>query len=283
MNIQKYRQDVRAICRQWFVDGHTIAFVPTMGNLHAGHLKLVEKAKKIADKVVVSIFVNPLQFGESEDYLIYPKTIELDCEKLADHVIDLLFIPEVEDIYSGKLSAATFIEVPSLSDMLCGVSRPGHFRGVATIVNKFFNIVQPTVALFGKKDFQQLMVIKRMVSDLNMPITIVAVETVREPDGLAMSSRNAYLKPDERELAPLIFNSLSTAMQRILSGDKRYSDIEAAMTCLLDQANLKTEYFCIRNAIDLSAADAATEEFVVLAAVYLGSTRLIDNLSFSLK
>lgn len=283
MNIQTQGKDVHSICQQWFIDGKTIAFVPTMGNLHAGHLKLVEKAQQVADKVVVSIFVNPLQFGENEDYLIYPKTIDLDCEKLADHVVDLLFVPEVEDIYPSKLSAATFIEVPSLSEILCGVSRPRHFRGVATIVNKLFNIVRPTVALFGKKDFQQFMVIRRMVSDLNMSITIVGVETVREPDGLAMSSRNAYLKPGERELAPLLFNSLSKAMESILSGDKHYSDIEAAMKRLLDQADLNTEYFSIRNAIDLSVADAATEEFVVCVAVYLGSTRLIDNLSFSLK
>ena len=219
MNIQTQGKDVHSICQQWFIDGKTIAFVPTMGNLHAGHLKLVEKAQQVADKVVVSIFVNPLQFGENEDYLIYPKTIDLDCEKLADHVVDLLFVPEVEDIYPSKLSAATFIEVPSLSEILCGVSRPQHFRGVATIVNKLFNIVRPTVALFGKKDFQQFMVIRRMVSDLNMSITIVGVETVREPDGLAMSSRNAYLKPGERELAPLLFNSLSKAMESILSGD----------------------------------------------------------------
>jgi len=283
MNIQKYSDGVRSICQQWCLDGSSIAFVPTMGNLHAGHLQLVEAAHQIADKVVVSIFVNPLQFGENEDFLTYPKTIEQDSEKLSSHAVDLLFLPTVEEIYPAKLSAATYVEVPSLADILCGVSRPGHFRGVATIVNKLFNIVKPSVAVFGKKDYQQLMVIKCMVSDLNMPVSIMGVDTVREQDGLAMSSRNGYLSSEERSRASIIFKTLCSARDSILSGDRQYAEIEAAMTCQLNQANLRTEYFSIRSALDLSVAELLTNDFVLLTAVQLGSTRLIDNLSFTVK
>lgn len=283
MNIQKHSENVHSICHQWCIERQTIAFVPTMGNLHAGHLKLVEKAQQLADKIVVSIFVNPLQFGENEDYSVYPRTIDEDREKLADHVVDLLFVPEVHDIYPNAPSESTIVEVPTLSGILCGASRPRHFSGVATVVNKFFNIIQPNIAVFGKKDFQQLMIIKRMVNDLNMPLTIVGEETIREQDGLATSSRNAYLTTDERERAPLLFHSLSKAKQRILSGDKQFTDIEDAMKLTLNQQKLTTEYFSIRNATDLIVADVNTKDFVVLAAVYLGSTRLIDNLSFSLK
>jgi len=215
MNIQEHAHDVSAICRQWCKEGETIAFVPTMGNLHAGHLRLVDKAKQRADKVVVSIFVNPLQFAKNEDYSMYPRTIDQDCEKLADYAVDLLFVPETKNIYPDDLDQTTFIDVPTLSSILCGVSRPKHFRGVATVVNKLFNIVQPNIAVFGKKDFQQLVIIKRMVEDLNMPITVVGEDTVREEDGVAMSSRNVHLNSEERKRASTLYQSLSIAKNEL--------------------------------------------------------------------
>ncbi len=280
MDILKNSLDVQSTCCQ--LQG-TIAFVPTMGNLHAGHMQLVDAAKQLADHVVVSIFVNPLQFGESDDFSRYPRTLEQDIEKLKNLHVDLLFTPDAHHILPADINTTTFVEVPALSDILEGECRPHHFRGVTTIVNKLFNIVQPDVAVFGKKDFQQLMIIQHMVNDLNMPVSIVGEETVRESDGLAMSSRNSRLDPDERQRAPALFTALSAAQTRILSGDKNHHDIEEAMKSTLQQAGFKIDYFTIRNTANLAPVDAQTTDLVILAAVYLGSTRLIDNLSFSLQ
>ena len=284
MDILKNSLDVQSTCCQ--LPG-TIAFVPTMGNLHAGHMQLVDVAKRLADHVVVSIFVNPLQFGDNfgnnKDFSSYPRTLEQDIEKLKNLNVDLLFTPDGDHILPADINTTTFVEVPALSDILEGECRPHHFRGVTTIVNKLFNIVQPDMAVFGKKDFQQLMIIQQMVNDLNMPVSIVGEETVRESDGLAMSSRNSRLGADERQRAPGLFTALSEAQSRILSGDKNYHDIEDAMKSRLQQAGFSIDYFTIRNATNLAPVDAQTTDLVILAAVCLGSTRLIDNLSFSLQ
>ena len=280
MDILKNSLDVQSTCCQ--LQG-TIAFVPTMGNLHAGHMQLVDAAKQLADHVVVSIFVNPLQFGDSEDFSSYPRTLEQDIEKLKSLNVDLLFTPDGRHILPADINTTTFVEVPALSDILEGECRPHHFRGVTTIVNKLFNIVQPDVAVFGKKDFQQLMIIQQMVNDLNMPVSIVGEETVRENDGLAMSSRNSRLDPGERQQASVLLTALSEAQTRILSRDKDHHDIEDAMKCMLQQAGFKIDYFTSRNAANLAPVDAQTTDLVILAAAYLGSTRLIDNLSFSLQ
>lgn len=284
MDILKNSLDVQSTCCQ--LPG-TIAFVPTMGNLHAGHMQLVDVAKRIADHVVVSIFVNPLQFGDNfgnnKDFSSYPRTLEQDIEKLKNLNVDLLFTPDGDHILPADINTTTFVEVPALSDILEGECRPHHFRGVTTIVNKLFNIVQPDMAVFGKKDFQQLMIIQQMVNDLDMPVSIVGEETVRESDGLAMSSRNSRLGADERQRAPGLFTALSEAQSRILSGDKNYHDIEDAMKSRLQQADFNIDYFTIRNATNLAPVDAQTTDLVILAAVCLGSTRLIDNLSFSLQ
>ena len=284
MDILKNSLDVQSTCCQ--LPG-TIAFVPTMGNLHAGHMQLVDVAKRLADHVVVSIFVNPLQFGDNfgnnKDFSSYPRTLEQDIEKLKNLNVDLLFTPDGDHILPADINTTTFVEVPALSDILEGECRPHHFRGVTTIVNKLFNIVQPDMAVFGKKDFQQLMIIQQMVNDLDMPVSIVGEETVRESDGLAMSSRNSRLGADERQRAPGLFTALSEAQSRILSGDKNYHDIEDAMKSRLQQAGFSIDYFTIRNATNLAPVDAQTTDLVILAAVCLGSTRLIDNLSFSLQ
>lgn len=271
---------LRKTVNTWRMAGERIAFVPTMGNLHAGHLKLVEEAKKSADRVIASIFVNPTQFGVDEDFDAYPRTEEDDKQKLEADGVDLLFLPTVSEMY-GK-DAKTVVSVKDLSTLCCGASRPGHFDGVATVVCKLFNMVQPNVAFFGQKDFQQLAIIRTMVSDLNIPVKIRSVEIVRESSGLAMSSRNGYLKPEQLQVAPKLYQALCAARDEILSGEKRYSVIENEAVTYLQNAGFVPDYFSVRSADDLHKADKRDTDLVVLAAAKLGRTRLIDNICISL-
>ena len=256
--------------------GKRIAFVPTMGNLHQGHLELIRAARDKAEFVVASIFVNPMQFGQGEDFDKYPRTETADAKKLDAHGCNLLFLPSVETMYAKPLEQQTRVEVPGLSDILCGASRAGHFVGVTTIVNKLFNLVQPDVAVFGEKDFQQLMVIRRMVDELYMPIAIVGVPIVREADGLAMSSRNGYLETQQRKLAPRLHGIMQELAEQIRAGETDYPAMEKATADLIDRAGFKTDYLVIRRVSDLEQPQA-TDDKVILAAAYLGSTRLIDN------
>jgi len=272
--------ELRAHVEPWRRGGN-VAFVPTMGNLHAGHLSLVREARKLADRVVVSIFVNPLQFGAGEDFASYPRTLEQDARMLADEGTDLLFAPSVQTMYSRPQEQQTRVEVPVISDLLCGAYRPGHFVGVATVVCKLFNMVQPDVAVFGKKDFQQLMVIRRMVDDLAMPVSVVGVETMREPDGLAMSSRNGYLTPQERATAPVLHRVLSGLAQKLQEGSDDYAGLQAQTARELDANGFTTDYIAIRRAADLLEPAAGESDLVALVAAYLGKARLIDNIEVS--
>jgi pantoate--beta-alanine ligase len=253
-----------------------------MGNLHAGHLGLMARGREVADRVVASIFVNPLQFGPSEDFAAYPRTLETDAVRLAEAGVDLLFAPTVEVMYPQGQEALTRIEVPGLSDILCGASRPGHFSGVATVVNKLFNQVQPDAAVFGQKDWQQLMVIRRMVADLDMPVEIIGVPTRREDDGLAMSSRNGYLSEQERQQAPQLFATLQAMAARLQTGERDFAAIEAEGGASLEAAGLKPDYLSIRRATDLVLPTDGDTDLVILAAAYLGRARLIDNLPLGL-
>lgn len=270
---------IREVINEWRLAGKTVAFVPTMGNLHAGHLHLVSRAKKSADCVVVSIFVNPTQFGVGEDFEAYPRTEREDQEKLESEGVDLLFLPSVSDVYAPD--AKTTITVTGISDSYCGAFRPGHFSGVATVVCKLFNIVQPTVALFGLKDFQQFAVIKLMVRDLNIPVEIVGVDTVRESSGLALSSRNGYLTQDERMNASALYVSLCAARDAILAGNKNYEDVEKKAVQSIQQAGFQVDYFSVCRHSDLKKANLDDTDLVLLVAAKLGKTRLIDNVYFS--
>jgi pantoate--beta-alanine ligase len=269
--------DLRAKVAGWRATGERIACVPTMGNLHEGHLTLAREARKWADRVVASVFVNPLQFGAGEDLDAYPRTLEQDQRRLDETGCDLLFAPTVSVVYPRGQTGQTRVEVPGLSAILCGATRPGHFVGVATVVCKLFNMVQPDVALFGEKDFQQLLVIRRMVEDLNLPIEIVGVPTVRESDGLAMSSRNGYLSLPERQLAPTLYQSLSQAGESLCQG-VAIAAVEQAAVAAMREAGLQPDYVTVRVADDLRPATRDDQDLVILAAARLGRTRLIDNL-----
>ena len=269
--------ELRQRVLHWRRQGERIAFVPTMGNLHAGHGSLVSRATELADHVIVSVFVNPLQFGPNEDFAAYPRTPEDDKNLLRALQVELLFAPEVEDIYPDGQQTTARVHVPGLEDILCGAFRPGHFMGVATVVTKLLNLVQPDVALFGEKDFQQLMVIRRAATDLCMPVEIVGVPTTREPDGLAMSSRNRYLKPEQRAVAPKIFAALDRARLAIESGSTDYAALETAGAESLQQAGFRPDYFAIRDARTLQPPDANSKDLVVLTAARIGRARLIDN------
>lgn len=258
-----------------------IGFVPTMGNLHAGHLSLVETAKQAADLVVCSIFVNPMQFGQGEDYNSYPRTLDADKLRLEAAGTDFLFAPSVEEIYPKPQSHQTQVIVPFVSDILCGASRPGHYTGVATIVTKLFNMVRPGLAVFGQKDYQQLHIIRQMVEDLAMPIEVIACPTVREADGLAMSSRNGYLTAAERKVAPRLYQSLLTAADSIRKG-VALKTVKQVACAQLAAAGFQCDYFEIRDAFTLLEPDASARELVLLVAAYLGKPRLIDNLRVSL-
>ncbi len=264
--------------RRWKEAGEIVAFVPTMGNLHGGHLALVDMARARADHVVVSIFVNPLQFGPEEDYAAYPRTIDDDRALLVDARVDALFLPTVAEIYPRGEDQATFVEVPGVSDILCGAFRPGHFRGVATVVAKLFNLVQPDLSVFGAKDYQQLVVIRRMAEDLCFPLEIVACPTGRESDGLAMSSRNRYLTEAERRLAPRLHATLEEAVARITGGERDWTAIQSAALARLRDLGFRPDYFEVRDAVSLAPPAEDAAELVVLAAAWLGRARLIDNL-----
>lgn len=269
---------VRERVRRWRREGQLVAFVPTMGNLHAGHLSLIEAARKRGDRFVASIFVNPMQFGPNEDFAHYPRTPEQDERMLAEAGCDLMFMPDVAEVYPRGPDHGTRVFVPELSTILCGEFRPGHFQGVSTVVAKLFNIVQPDIAVFGEKDFQQLTIIRRMVADLCMPIEIIGAPTVREPDGLAMSSRNQYLTPEERRIAPVIYQTLKKAVERLRAGDRDFEGIERSSREALTAAGLRPDYFAIREAAELAVPGPQSTDLVVLTAARLGKVRLIDNL-----
>ncbi|MBO2686789.1 pantoate--beta-alanine ligase [Shewanella algae] len=272
--------EIRARVWEWRQKGETVAFVPTMGNLHQGHVSLILEAARRADHVVASIFVNPLQFGKNEDLDAYPRTLGADQQKLTEAGCELLFTPTPELIYPKGLDAQTFVEVPGISDELCGASRPGHFRGVATIVCKLFNIVQPDIALFGRKDYQQLLVIKTMVTDLSLPIEVIGVETVREDSGLALSSRNGYLTEAEKARAPKLKASMDKLAEAIVLGQ----DIDQAISNAKEfqrAAGLEPDYLEVREASSLKPVSSDDKSLVILAAAYLGKARLIDNMTLS--
>lgn len=271
--------ELQKIIKNWRLAQERIAFVPTMGNLHDGHLKLVHEARQHADRVVVSIFVNPTQFGAGEDFANYPRTEQEDIKKLQAVSADLLFLPSADEMYAPN--AKTTISVPGIADLHCGASRPGHFNGVATVVCKLFNMVQPDSAVFGLKDFQQLAVIRMMVRDLNIPVQIIGVATVREASGLAMSSRNGYLTAQEKAIAPLLYQTLCTARAAVLAGNLPYPEIERDALQFLQQAGFKPDYFSVCRSSDLTKAKPEDTDLVLLAAVKLGITRLIDNVYFS--
>ncbi|NOZ53275.1 MAG: pantoate--beta-alanine ligase [Gammaproteobacteria bacterium] len=279
-------QRIRAQVRQWRVAGETLALVPTMGNLHRGHLHLVDVAKKNADRVVVSVFVNPLQFVPGTDFENYPRTLDHDIEKLVSHGIDAVFVPEVESLFANAVQSTTKVSVPELSNVLCGRFRPGHFDGVTTIVTKLFNIIQPDVAVFGEKDYQQLVIIKRMVADLSFATKVLGVETIRESGGLAMSSRNQYLTQDQHENAINLYKVLLGIVRRIKAlrlsnalSDNELRCIEQQSLQYLSDLDFKPDYIQICDATRLTPATTSTKNMRVLAAAWLGEARLIDNLA----
>lgn len=274
--------ELRTTVAQWRQAGERVALVPTMGNLHAGHLQLVDRARSEAERVVVSIFVNPLQFGDAGggDFDRYPRTFSEDRRKLSmlDAAPDALFSPSVAEVYPGGFEQETRVEVPVISNILCGAFRPGHFVGVATIVTKLFNMVQPDVAIFGEKDFQQLLVIRRLATDLCFPIKIIGLPTMREKSGLAMSSRNQYLSVEERKRAAVLYQTLLQAQQQIVSGDKDFTAIQAQASARLSEAGFRPEYVELRRRQDLLPASDEDRELVMLVAAWLGEARLIDNI-----
>lgn len=278
-SIEKLREEIQ----NWRENQQTIAFVPTMGNLHPGHLRLVEHAKTLANKVVVSIFVNPLQFGINEDFAKYPRTLQQDADKLESLNNELLFYPQATEIYPHGMEQLTQILVPTrLKNTLCGHFRQGHFDGVATVVNLLFQIVQPHYAIFGLKDFQQFIVIQRMVADLHIPVKIIGMPTVREADGLAMSSRNQYLTATERQLAPQLFQTLQAIQQQIAQGRNDYTTLCGQMAEHLQQQGFKVDYLAVCRQQDLAEATPEDSAIVILIAAWLGTTRLIDNLPYQL-
>ncbi|NOV32090.1 pantoate--beta-alanine ligase [Methylomonas sp. ZR1] len=270
---------LREVIRQWRQNGQSVGFVPTMGNLHAGHIKLVSTAKQQTDKAVVSIFVNPTQFGPNEDFASYPRTEQQDQEKLIASDADLLFLPSVTEMYPQ--ATQTGISVSGLSALHCGASRPGHFDGVALVVCKLLNMVQPDLLLLGEKDFQQLTLIRQMVADLNIPVAVQGVATVREDDGLAMSSRNGYLTDQQRQHAPKLYQALIAARDEILAGHVDYPAVTERQRQNLQQAGFAVDYFSICRSKDLLPASTCDANLLILAAAKLGTTRLIDNLYFS--
>lgn len=273
--------DLRSVITELRQTGRRIAFVPTMGNLHEGHLQLIRVARQQADCVVVSIFVNPLQFEPNEDFASYPRTLDEDKRKLQLLNVDLLYAPDEAGFYPRKKEELTIVEVPGISDILCGEKRPGHFRGVATVVNRLFNLVQPDVAVFGKKDYQQLLIIRLMTRDLGLPVEIVGVDTVREEDGLALSSRNRYLSNTEREVAPILHQVLMNMADEICQAGKVRDDVMHNASSKLEQAGFDVDYISIRRPSGFTEAREDDRELVILLAGRLGSTRLIDNIELS--
>ncbi|MCM2361572.1 pantoate--beta-alanine ligase [Pseudomonas sp. SR18] len=282
MNTVRTVRELRSAVAHARKAGKRIGFVPTMGNLHSGHATLVTKAVQQADFVVASIFVNPLQFGAGEDLDKYPRTLAADQEKLLQAGCNLLFAPTVEEMYPGGMTGQTRVSVPQLSEGLCGASRPGHFEGVATVVSKLFNMVQPDIAVFGQKDYQQLAVIRAMVHDLNMPIQIIGEPTVRAEDGLALSSRNGFLNAEERGIAPVLYRCLSQIAAAIKNGDHDFAALRAEQVKQIEAAGLRLDYLEVRQGVHLRPATPEDKDIVILVAAFLGTTRLIDNLHLNL-
>jgi pantoate--beta-alanine ligase len=278
MNTVKTVRELRAAVARARSEGKRIALVPTMGNLHSGHTALVTKAAQRADFVVASIFVNPLQFGPTEDLATYPRTLAADQEKLLQAGCHLLFTPTVEEMYPHGMADQTIVRVPVVSEGLCGGSRPGHFDGVSTVVSKLFNMVQPDIAVFGQKDFQQLAVVSALVRDLNMPIQIIGEPTVRAADGLALSSRNGYLTEAERATAPALYRVITHIGEALHNGEQNHAQLLDDGKKALEAAGFRPDYLEIRQAVTLRSATPDDHDLVVLGAAFLGKTRLIDNL-----
>lgn len=272
------RQHIRRL-RQ---EGKRVALVPTMGNLHDGHMKLVDEAKARADVVIVSIFVNPMQFDRPDDLVRYPRTLQEDCEKLNKRKVDYVFAPAVEEIYPQGLEGQTYVDVPGLSTMLEGTSRPGHFRGVSTIVSKLFNLIQPDIACFGEKDFQQLALIRKMVADMSYDIEIVGVPIIRAKDGLALSSRNSYLTAEQRKIAPGLHNVMNSIAEKLIAGNRELQEIIAIAEQELNEKGFRADDIQIRDADTLQELTETSKRAVILAAAWLGQARLIDNQSVTL-
>lgn len=262
-------------------EGKTIGFVPTMGNLHQGHLRLIETAREHADYIVTSIFVNPIQFGPNEDFDAYPRTLAQDSEKLTALGVDLLFAPSATEMYPFGIEDQIRVGTPKIANTLCGADRPDHFGGVTTVVCKLFNITQPDVAVFGEKDYQQLTIVRKMVTDLCMPIDIIAMPTVRESNGLALSSRNGNLRSTDAEIAPLLHQNLSTYKNKIITGQRNYVELEREATQILEEHGFAVDYFSICDQRSLTKASSHQQDLVILVAAKLGTVRLIDNIAFS--
>lgn len=277
MLITEKKTELRQIIQTWKTKGKKIAFVPTMGNLHEGHLTLIRQAKQLADYVVVSIFVNPIQFDRQEDLYAYPRTLTVDKKKLLNNQVDFLFIPTAETMYPNQQQLLS-IEIGEMGNILEGASRKGHFSGVATVVAKLFNLVQADFAVFGQKDFQQLMVIQKLVRDLNFPIKIIAGKTVRETNGLAMSSRNQYLTPKERKIAPNLYHILMQIKESIQQDKQNYPHLQQWAKQQLTKIGFNPDYIEIRRCSDLQPPQAIHDKLVILAAAWLGKARLIDNI-----
>lgn len=283
MQIVESILSLRGQIKTWRATGETIAFVPTMGNLHDGHISLVKKAQTLADKVVVSIFVNPLQFDDKQDLAKYPRTMQADVKKLMQAGCNLLFTPDTEVIYPQGFESHTFVHVPGMDDKLCGLERPGHFDGVATVVTKLFNMVQADVAVFGEKDYQQLLLIQKLVNDLNLPVKIVGAAIVREDNGLAMSSRNQHLSEAQKQQAAALYANLLELKQQLETGVEDFSALLQQAYTNITKAGFTLDYVDIRRADDLQIADPAVDkELRLLAAGRLGSVRLIDNIACNL-
>lgn len=268
---------LRQQIRRLRMEGKRVALVPTMGNLHDGHMKLVDEAKARADVVVVSIFVNPMQFDRPEDLARYPRTLQEDCEKLNKRKVDLVFAPSVKEIYPNGTETHTYVDVPGLSTMLEGASRPGHFRGVSTIVSKLFNLVQPDIACFGEKDFQQLALIRKMVADMGFDIEIVGVPIMRAKDGLALSSRNGYLTAEQRKIAPGLYKVLSSIADELQAGERDLDEIITIAGQELNEKGFRADDIQIRDADTLLEVSETSKRAVILVAAWLGDARLIDN------
>jgi pantoate--beta-alanine ligase len=276
--LAKGGEELRERVREWRQKGDHIALVPTMGNLHDGHLSLIDLARQHAERVVVSVFVNPTQFEPGGDFEKYPRTLAIDKRKLKRAKADLLFVPDLDTMYPFGTADATVVSVPKLRNDLCGAFRPGHFDGVTSVVSRLFGLVLPDVAVFGQKDYQQQLVIRRMVEDLHWPVKIVSGTTVREADGLAYSSRNQYLSDDERRIAPALYEVLRKLGRELQAGKREFGELESQATAALVEKGFSPDYVAIRRAANLEAPDRDTDELVILAAARLGGARLIDNL-----
>jgi len=277
MQVSSSKEEMWEHIQEWRHNDEHIALVPTLGNLHPGHISLVEQARRHAERVVVSVYVNPTQFGDGEDFEDYPRTLERDTRRLKQIGADVLFVPTDETVYPFGHECATVVAVPGLTENFCGASRPGHFDGVTTVVARLFALVQPDVAIFGQKDYQQQVVIRYMAEDLGLPIRIITAKTVREDDGLAMSSRNQYLSDEERAMAPQLYEALSKIGAKLQSGARNFEDLEQAAIKGLKKAGFKIDYVAVRRAQNLAIPDRDCDELVVLAAAHLGNARLIDN------